>query len=572
LLNLKTIIKRHVLLVGLLAVTIPLLIILALQYRSLAELERTRPVARKEYMRKYLATVARESYEFYRSTAEQGLNVPASAFNQDPMGELQYSIIAKYFATHKIEGAKRIFVGTTGETADRSYALVLFYNPVERRLERAVDSPEWKAAHAGCASWLVHRMTRNIPESPEITVDERDPENRVIVKPIIDEGSKMIVGVAGIIVDQGYFKDTVIPRAIESSLQKFFPEDYEDVIVTLLDNNERVVVATQPFEGQAYEVGGSLGFVFKDWRLGMRMRHTTEEQDARRFFSFNLSLTLVMMLLLIGGIVMALRVASREMKLSQMKADFVSNVSHELRTPLASIRVFGEFLRLGRVKEPEKVREYGEYIETESRRLTQLINNILDFSKIESGRKTYQFERADVAEVISETLKTYEVQLRQNGFNILFEAPRYPLPPAIIDSNAIAQAFMNLLDNAVKYSGESKEIIVRLGKRDEYITISVTDHGIGISREEREKIFEKFYRVSTGLIHDVKGSGLGLSIVKHIVEAHRGLVTLNSKPDAGSTFTIYLPAQPSAGDSSAQSEDNEASRIPASVQYSGNER
>ena len=98
-----------------------------------------------------------------------------------------------------------------------------------------------------------------------------------------------------------------------------------------------------------------------------------------------------------------------------MKADFVSNVSHELRTPLASIRVFGEFLKLGRVRDAERVREYGEYIETESRRLTQLINNILDFSKIESGQKTYHFAVADVATVVADTLKTFEVRLDQSG-------------------------------------------------------------------------------------------------------------------------------------------------------------
>jgi signal transduction histidine kinase len=234
------------------------------------------------------------------------------------------------------------------------------------------------------------------------------------------------------------------------------------------------------------------------------------------------------------------------MKLSQMKSDFVSNVSHELRTPLASIRVFAEFLRLGRVREREKVSEYGEYIETESRRLTQLINNILDFSRIESGRKTYQFERANAQDLVLDSLKTFEVQLAQHGFRVVFEAPERPLPPVIIDADAISRAFLNLLDNAMKYSGDSREIKVRLSKRDEYVTISVTDHGIGISREERDKIFEKFYRVSTGLVHDVKGSGLGLSIVRHIVEAHRGLLTLNSRPGAGSTFTIYLLAEQGA--------------------------
>ncbi len=541
--KLRGILKRHFLRVGLIAVIVPLLIILAMQYRSLVELERTMPVARREYMRKYLVMVARDTYEFYRAAADQTLNVPPRAFDQYKPRIVQSDIIVDHFKQSRTDAAKRLFVAATTEAEDRYYAIIYFYDPQSNSLENDVDSPEWSAAHAACAPWLAHRMTNTAPESPSLTVHEFDPNNRVIVKPIIDEGSKQVVGVAGMVIDEAYFKNTVLPSAIEQSVQKFFPDEYRDVIVTALDGGERLVMASQPFEGQPYEVGGAFPFLFKDWRLGIRMRRMTEDQWARRAFTFNLSLTLLMTLLLVGGIAMALRAASREMKLSQMKSDFVSNVSHELRTPLASIRVFAEFLRLGRVREPEKIREYGEYIETESRRLTQLINNILDFSRIESGRKTYQLERADVKEVILDALKTFEVQLTQQGFNIILEGPARPLPPAIIDTDAISRAFLNLLDNAVKYSGDSREITVRLAKRDEYITIAVTDHGIGISREERDKIFEKFYRVSTGLVHDVKGSGLGLSIVKHIVDAHRGLLTLNSKPGAGSTFTIYLLAE-----------------------------
>jgi signal transduction histidine kinase len=229
------------------------------------------------------------------------------------------------------------------------------------------------------------------------------------------------------------------------------------------------------------------------------------------------------------------------MKLSQMKTDFVSNVSHELRTPLSSIRVFGEFLKLGRVQEPEKVNEYGEYIETESRRLTQLINNILDFSKIESGRKTYHFEPASIEGIIAGTLKIFEVRLKQSDFSIVFESCQGALPPVLIDQEAIGQAFMNLLDNAIKYSGRSRNILIRLGQQDGYIFASVADHGIGIPPSEQAKIFERFHRVSTGLVHDVKGSGLGLALVKHIVEAHAGKVKVESEPGKGSTFTLYLP-------------------------------
>jgi signal transduction histidine kinase len=182
------------------------------------------------------------------------------------------------------------------------------------------------------------------------------------------------------------------------------------------------------------------------------------------------------------------------------------------------------------------------------RAAAQLINNILDFSKIESNRKTYHFERASLEDVIAATLKTYDAQFKQHDISVRFERPPAPLPPALIDTDAVAQAFMNLLDNAVKYSGPAKEIEVRLGRRDNFATVCVTDHGIGIPREEHEKIFEKFYRVSTGLVHDVKGSGLGLSLVKHIAKAHGGRVVVESEPGCGSSFTLYLPIEAGLSD------------------------
>ncbi|HEY0782148.1 MAG TPA: HAMP domain-containing sensor histidine kinase, partial [Thermoanaerobaculia bacterium] len=216
------------------------------------------------------------------------------------------------------------------------------------------------------------------------------------------------------------------------------------------------------------------------------------------------------------------------------------------RTPVASIRVFGELLKLGRVEKPEKVRGYGEYIEAESRRLTQLINNILDFSSIEAGRKSYRFESVALEKIVGETLKAFEVRLRQRGFRIVYDGPPRPLPPVPLDPIAIAQSLSNLLDNAVKYSNgpeSGKEITVRLRKEDGYAVIAVEDQGIGIPRSEQRKIFDRFHRVSTGLIHDVKGSGLGLAIVRHIALAHHGQVTVESRPGEGSTFSLYLPLE-----------------------------
>jgi signal transduction histidine kinase len=283
-------------------------------------------------------------------------------------------------------------------------------------------------------------------------------------------------------------------------------------------------------------------FVFTGWTVSLHSLGSTPEQWARASFMFNMTLSTLIAVVLLGGITLALRAADRAMRLSEMKSDFVSNVSHELRTPLASVRVFGEFLKLGRAPSPEKAKEYGEYIETESRRLSRLIDNILDFSRIESGQKTYEFVEADLEEVLRSTLATFEVRTRRSGFTVEVIGPESPLPPVRIDPDAVGQALHNLLDNAVKYSGEAKEITVRLLKEGDSVVISVRDRGVGIARDEQNKIFERFHRVGTGAIHDVKGSGLGLSIVNHIVRAHRGTVTVESELGRGSTFSIRLPA------------------------------
>lgn len=560
--KLKEFLRQNALWVGLIAVAIPLVAHLWLQYKSLSQLESTLPYQRKAYMRKYLSQVLEKVIVFYEEKAEEVLNVPYTAFNHtypnpnyDPRTAIDFEQVEGYFAKHKFNGARLLFVGIISGREEPSYVTISFYDPQSSQFWSKVSHEERSVAHAAAANWMAMIMTKSTPKSLRPTVDERDPKNRVIVKPIVDS-EKRVVGVAGMFLDDQVFVKDYLSPAISELTPKWFPDEYQEAIVTVLGQDDKLVFANQQYEGKAYEVGWPFQFIYTDWFLGIRMRHMTEEEWSRRYFLTNLAFSILTALVLIGGIVLALRAASRAMKLSQMKADFVSNVSHELRTPLASIRVFGEFLKLGRVKEQNKIREYGEYIETESRRLTQLINNILDFSKIESGQKTYQFEKTNVEHVVTDTLKTFEVVLEQNGFLINLEKPPQPLPPVMIDQDAIAQAFINLLDNAVKYSGEAKEISVTLGQEEGFVTVAVRDYGVGIATEECEKVFEKFYRVGNVLVHDVKGSGLGLSIVKHIVEAHQGKVTVESELGTGSTFMIHLPTEDSAMPKPAQPEGN----------------
>jgi signal transduction histidine kinase len=551
--KLKEFLRQHALWVGLVAVAIPLSAHLWLQYKSLYQLQATIPEKRRAHMRRYLSHLSDRIKTFYEEKANEVLNVPATAFHhQYPNPDFNYEDafdleqVESHFANHQFKGARLLFVGNAAGPRDPRYAVLSYYDPISCAKYR-FNSAEFQAAHAAAANWIVMIMT-NAPPNPKLirlTVDERDSQNRIIVKPIVDEKSR-VVGVAGMFLDKRVFFEDYLGGAIKESVQSWFPDEYDDVVVTVCSHDDEMVYTSQPFEGTPYEVGEMIPFIFSDHYLGIRMRNMTEAQRSRWYFLSSLSISILTALVLIGGIVLALRAASRAMKLSQMKTDFVSNVSHELRTPLASIRVFGEFLKLGRIREPLKVHEYGEYIENESRRLTQLINNILDFSRIESGQKTYQFEAANVEQVVDDTLKTFDVILEQNGFTIDLRKPELQLPPVVMDSNAIAQAFINLLDNAVKYSGAAKEVRVTLGQENGFVTIAVSDRGIGIDREDTVKVFEKFYRVGNCLVHDVKGSGLGLPIVKHVVEAHRGKVTVESEPCKGSTFTIHLPAEGSA--------------------------
>ena len=285
------------------------------------------------------------------------------------------------------------------------------------------------------------------------------------------------------------------------------------------------------------------GPMFPFWTFGGRYKGATIANLAQEQFRNGLALSGAVLCCLTLALGLSLRAIARETKLAELKSAFVSNVSHEMKTPLSLIRMFAETLVLGRVKEPEKLQEYYGVIHSESRRLSQLVDRVLDFSRIESGRKQYKFAEADVAGIVEEVLRTYEPQIVSSGFTLSVDVQRH-LSPAFVDAEAVSQALLNLLDNAMKYSLDRKELSVRVSECDKEIMIEVADSGIGIAESEHQRIFEKFYRVGDGLVHDTKGSGLGLTLTKHIVEAHGGRIHVHSRPGHGSRFTISVPVSP----------------------------
>jgi signal transduction histidine kinase len=277
-------------------------------------------------------------------------------------------------------------------------------------------------------------------------------------------------------------------------------------------------------------------------KLFLRYRDRSIRDDVRRWEITKMATILFIDLLLGAGLLLVYGNVRREMQLARLKSDFVANVSHELKTPLALIRLFAETLEMGRVQSTEKAQEYYRVINKESQRLTQLINNVLDFSRIEAGRREYRFETAEPAAIVQEVLEAYRFPLDQQGFAV--EVDLGPeLPEVKVDREALLQALVNLVNNAIKYSRGEKQLRVRVRRVDDEVAIAVQDRGIGIAKPEHGKIFEKFYRAEDGLVHETKGSGLGLALVRHIMEAHGGRVEVESAPGAGSTFTLFLPVR-----------------------------
>jgi len=252
------------------------------------------------------------------------------------------------------------------------------------------------------------------------------------------------------------------------------------------------------------------------------------------------SITLILLIFgMFLGIFLVFRDMSREKKIGQLRSDFVSNVTHELKTPLTSIRMFAETMLLGRIKKKKEQQEYLSIIVDESERLTRLINNVLDFSKIEKNKKEYQFEFINLSDVVQSAVNSMTYWLKEQRFKIEVKIESGIKTKA--DGDAIEQAVLNLLCNAMKYSFKQKEIILDAWTENQSINIQVRDKGMGIAEAQKKRIFDKYYRAHSDHQGDKGGAGLGLTVIKHIVEAHQGKIKVESKVNRGSTFTIVLP-------------------------------
>jgi two-component system phosphate regulon sensor histidine kinase PhoR len=336
-----------------------------------------------------------------------------------------------------------------------------------------------------------------------------------------------------------------VPRIVHEILPKLFPDAAGASRFNVIDEDGKIVFGP-PLRGGEFTVGRPFPTTLYNWQLQVALA-SAEELGARVARRRLLEMVMVGLscIVVVAGMAVVIVAAERERRLSALKSDFVANVSHELKTPLSLVRMFGELLLSGRVASDEKRREYLQIILNESERLTALIENVLDFAKFERGKSAFEFHEGDVGSAVARAVDIYRYRAEREGVDVEV-AIHAGLPRAMFDERALELLLMNLLDNALKYAKEGKRVLVDVRFASGRFEIRVIDHGPGIPVQDRRRIFDRFVRGTSGSEKQVRGSGIGLALVKHIAESHGGRAWVDSELGRGSTFVVTLPTIPGA--------------------------
>ncbi|MEQ9425375.1 MAG: HAMP domain-containing sensor histidine kinase [Cyclobacteriaceae bacterium] len=328
----------------------------------------------------------------------------------------------------------------------------------------------------------------------------------------------------------------LIESALAPKMQEVAREDF--VVLVRKKSNQDIIFTTEDVTND--ELNAKPLWLLPDYEIAISPIGNSIKDTIKRRENTNLiSLLFVCVVMTLGFYFVYINVR-KEMTLAQNKADFVSNVSHEIKTPLSLISMFAETLLLGRVTTEEKKRDYYSIIQQETARLSRIVGRILDFSQVDANKKAYNLVLTNLNNVIERVTETYSFHLQNKGFEYEVRTCK-KLPQINGDEEALVEALINLLDNAIKYSTDTKKVVLFSGQDGDTVHIGVTDFGIGIDPKKKRQIFEKFYRISENDVHDTKGVGLGLSLVQNIVDAHKGEVSVESTPGEGSTFKLIFP-------------------------------
>jgi two-component system, OmpR family, phosphate regulon sensor histidine kinase PhoR len=351
--------------------------------------------------------------------------------------------------------------------------------------------------------------------------------------------------IAGMLNVSEKIENRISSSQLETVMQKVFAESgidlpYEYAVTRW--NNE---VA---YQSEAYDPVGKISYRVKlfpdDLYVNsnyLNIYFPEKESFLFKSLSYLTFSSLVLTLAILMSFALAVFIMFRQKRLSEIRSDFVSNMTHELKTPISTISLASQLLGDKSIPaEAKNADQISKIITEECRRLGNQVEKVLQTAVFDKGKLRLRLGEVDVHEIITGVVETFSIQVKSRSGKITtsLKAAECRLQA---DQVHITNLLSNLLDNAIKYCNRNPEIVVGTSNRKDYLVISVSDNGIGISKNDQKRVFEKFYRVPTGNIHSVKGFGLGLSYVKMIAEEHQGYVEVESEVYAGSTFNVYLP-------------------------------
>ncbi|MDH4242114.1 MAG: HAMP domain-containing histidine kinase, partial [Phycisphaerae bacterium] len=317
--------------------------------------------------------------------------------------------------------------------------------------------------------------------------------------------------------------------------------DKSRVAYRILDRNGTFVGGNEEPTGESFATA-AVSKYFPGWKIELYLEsgEVFKRAAKKQVAVYTWTAVLVIILILVSG-GFAGQAVGKQIKLNRLKNDFIATVSHELKTPLASMRVLADTLLEGNYKDQKQATEYLHLICKENKRLSGLIDNFLTFSRMERNKQAFEIVKTSPASIARAAADAVKTKFDKGRCEFKVEIGD-DLPDVLADQDAMVTVLVNLLDNAYKYSYEEKHIELGVYSEDDSVCFRVSDNGIGMSRRAVKRIFKRFYQVDRSLSRRSEGCGLGLSIAKFIVDAHKGSMSVESIPDKGSTFTVKLPS------------------------------
>ncbi|MEX2600624.1 MAG: HAMP domain-containing sensor histidine kinase [Balneolaceae bacterium] len=511
---------------------------------SLYELRESSIESAKENKRSHIDEFSREvSWHFNFPSRE------VRKFGDDGVGHFQ-----EYYAqTGKLPTKLRKSLGTVSE--NRIFSEIYFtphatdhcidfmqpmfrYNPDTNEMDRADMVPEVVCDGIGLARSRVQTMIDELRWSNQITYDL----HRSMTISLINRSDNTIFGHLNFVIDRDYLVNEYFPEKLED---KFGEADESGIVVWLIDDVFTNIIGssdpTYDFNWREIDIRQRFPDLPENWILYAKFIDSPTIAASNASWIRNLLVLGTAVFALFGALIFMYITSKRERELAQRQAGFLANVTHELKTPLAAMQAAGENISDGRVTDGNRLKTYGNHIYNESIRLRKMIDKLLDIARFDAGTSnTIQRAPQKLDEMARQFFRDHYNYVTSKGFRFTL-ASDTNIPLAMVDSDHIETILSNLVENALKYSTDTKEIHIGIRQKDNHVSLHVRDRGVGIPKRAQKQIFEKFYRIEDTLTARTKGHGLGLSIVQNLVTLNGGRIDVESKPGQGSTFIVSFP-------------------------------